>query len=307
MKVVTLALAALLVSACTAETPLTPLPATSSTPVIGPPAALTLAVSGALVNLSVVDAANHGVQGVVVTLTATAGTFDRPVVTTGFAGTAQSILTTTTSATITATAAGLTATARTSVSTAPLTLGISATPTNPNKGDGVTFVASVSGGSAPYSYAWIFGDGTSGSGQTISHRYFSDGSKTASLTVTDADSRTGTAQTTISVQPDPVPPAPPTPPAQAQLAVAVTCTPMAHGTATPCNVNVSYGGVLLPATAITAVDWVWGDGLSNLGTTSPVLVHSYVNAGSYTVFATVTATTVDGVKTATGSKALTIL
>lgn len=297
---------ALLLSACTTETPLTPLPATSSTPVIGPPAALTLAVSGALVNLSVVDAANHGVQGVVVTLTATAGTFDRPVVTTGFAGTAQSILTTTTSATITATAAGLTATARTSVSTAPLNIGLTATPVAPNKGDGVTFSATVSGGSAPYSYAWIFGDGASGSGQTISHRYFSDGSKAVSLTVTDADSRTGTAQTTISVQPDPVPPAPPTPPVAPTLTVTLTCTaPAVHLGPTPCNVNVSYGGTVLPATAITSIDWVWGDGAMNT-TAIPADTHVYPIAGSYTVFATVTATTVDGVKTAAGSKALVI-
>ncbi|HXQ48997.1 MAG TPA: PKD domain-containing protein [Thermoplasmata archaeon] len=51
------------------------------------------------------------------------------------------------------------------------------------------FVASVSGGVAPYNIQWTFGDGTSGSsmpGATVLHTYTVSGTFTATLTVTDA-------------------------------------------------------------------------------------------------------------------------
>lgn len=44
------------------------------------------------------------------------------------------------------------------------------------------FVGSSSGGT-PYRWSWSFGDGSSGSGQTVYHRYTHYGSKTVKLTV----------------------------------------------------------------------------------------------------------------------------
>jgi PKD repeat protein len=81
----------------------------------------------------------------------------------------------------------------------------------------------------------------------------------------------------------------------------------AHGTATPCNVNVSHGGVTLSATAVTNVDWDWGDGtpLQTIAN-SPLAQHSYAQAGNFNLSATVTATTVDGPKQATVVKAVAI-
>ena len=50
----------------------------------------------------------------------------------------------------------------------------------------VAFAASISGGEAPYTYAWDFGDGNTSTEEAPSHMYTSAGSYTVSLTVTDA-------------------------------------------------------------------------------------------------------------------------
>jgi PKD repeat protein len=63
----------------------------------------------------------------------------------------------------------------------------------------ITFTASVSGGAPPYSYTWNFGDGTSGTGQTVSHSYSKAGSFTASLTVTDAGAHLVTVSQILTV------------------------------------------------------------------------------------------------------------
>ena len=49
------------------------------------------------------------------------------------------------------------------------------------------------------SYAWEFGDGTTGSGVQVSRRYSSSGSRTVTLTVTDAEGLTNSASEVITV------------------------------------------------------------------------------------------------------------
>jgi len=63
----------------------------------------------------------------------------------------------------------------------------------------VTFDASASGGTQPYSYRWDFGDGSTGSGQSVSHSYLLPGSYTVTLTVTDANGQSVTTSQTITV------------------------------------------------------------------------------------------------------------
>ncbi|MDE1819787.1 MAG: PKD domain-containing protein [Euryarchaeota archaeon] len=60
-------------------------------------------------------------------------------------------------------------------------------------GDTIQFTASASGGTAPYTYAWDFGDGKTGSGNPVTHVYTAPGTIDAILTVTDAGGKTGTS------------------------------------------------------------------------------------------------------------------
>jgi hypothetical protein len=69
-----------------------------------------------------------------------------------------------------------------------------------NEGTVVTFAGSVTGGTAPLTYSWTFGDnGTANGTLTPTHTYVNKGSYTATLTVTDALSRSSQASATVTV------------------------------------------------------------------------------------------------------------
>src|SRR5207245_5046967 len=71
----------------------------------------------------------------------------------------------------------------------------------PVAGQAVTFTASVTGGTAPFTYAWTFGDGStlSTTTSTTSHTYASMGSYTVTLRVTDSKSTSGQSSATLTV------------------------------------------------------------------------------------------------------------
>ena len=77
-----------------------------------------------------------------------------------------------------------------------------ATPTSGDAPLTVAFDASASSapGGSIVSYAWDFGDGSSGSGVSASHTYEAPGTFTAVLTVTDTQGLTAQAQQEIAVQ-----------------------------------------------------------------------------------------------------------
>nr|WP_321464463.1 PKD domain-containing protein [uncultured Desulfobulbus sp.] len=103
----------------------------------------------------------------------------------------------------------------TSSATTPVVVTIAATnvppkalfDANPDSGSAplsVSFDGSASSDSdgSVASYTWYFGDGNSGTGQTVTHTYTTEAAFTAVLQVTDDMGATGTSSTTITVQPE---------------------------------------------------------------------------------------------------------
>jgi PKD repeat protein len=136
-------------------------------------------------------------------------------------------------------------------------------------------------------YAWTFGDGSTGSGASPSHAYAAAGTFTVTLTVTDDDGATASATASVTIA------APPNQPPRAA----------ANGPYTGIAgepVAFSSVGSADPDGSIASYRWTFGDGSTGSGA-SPS--HSYTAAGTFT--ATLTVTDDDGA-TASGTASVTI-
>jgi PKD repeat protein len=155
---------------------------------------------------------------------------------------------------------------------------IAAGPYTGTEGGSVTFTGS---GTDPdgdaLTYAWSFGDGTTGVGTTPAHTYAQNGSYTVSLTVSDGRGGTSVAATATATIANVAPNA------DASLSAAS----IAVGSA----VTLS-GSFTDPGAQDGPWNWTieWGDGAANNSTgtatsgTPPISAsHTYATAGSYTV------------------------
>jgi len=117
------------------------------------------------------------------------------------------------------------------------------------------------------SYAWDFGDGTSGTGAKPSHTYPGAGTFTVSLTVTDNAGGTGTTTQSVTVAPN--------------------RPPVAAFTSSSAGLVASFdaSGSSDPDGSISSYAWDFGDGTSGTGVTTS---HTYAAAGDFTVTLTVT-------------------
>jgi PKD repeat protein len=73
------------------------------------------------------------------------------------------------------------------------------TPATPNTGSAVAFTGSATGGKAPYSYSWSFGDGTLATGASPTHTFPKAGTYSVTETVTDSNSSTTTSTRQVTV------------------------------------------------------------------------------------------------------------
>jgi PKD repeat protein len=69
----------------------------------------------------------------------------------------------------------------------------------------VTFTATVTGGTPPYTYRWDFGDGGQSIAPNPTHTYAANGTYTVSVTVTDARGQTVTRTLEVAVSPQSIP------------------------------------------------------------------------------------------------------
>lgn len=145
------------------------------------------------------------------------------------------------------------------------------TPAQPVAGQDVVFDATKSTGSIA-SYQWSFGDGATGTGQLVTHRYATEGAKSVTLTVTDTFGRSASTTKVVTVGASADPKAEfeysPTAP-QAGQTIYFTA---AKSTAAPGRRIVSY-------------DWDFGSGRTGSGMT---VEKRYDTPGTYKVTLTVT-------------------
>jgi PKD repeat protein len=134
-------------------------------------------------------------------------------------------------------------------------------------------------------YAWEFGDGTTGTGSTVSHTYPSAGDYTARLTVTDNRGGTATVSKTVTAT------------------VHVNAVPQAviATSATGLKLELDGSGSSDPDGSIASYAWNFGDG-GTATTASPS--HTYAAEGTYTV--TLVVTDNEGAASAPASKQVTV-
>lgn len=140
-----------------------------------------------------------------------------------------------------------------------------------------TVVSAAGGILGGFSYTWNFGDGSSGSGGTVSHTFYNAGTYAVSVDARDATlgaNLTLTASTTIvaygggSTN------------GTGGLLVSIAVSP-ATG---PAPLAVSFSGSVQGGTAPYVYDWEFGDGS---GATGASVAHTYTSAGVYDASLTV--------------------
>lgn len=175
-----------------------------------------------------------------------------------------------------------------------------ATPRNGTTPFQTTLAASASGGTAPYSYTWVLGDGSTGSGATIPHLYNQTGSYEAVVFATDASGNGGFATVNVPVtalgtggggggdggggdsSPSPSLAAAVLTPAASALTVRLLTTP--DGGSPPLAVTLVASVENGTGTGVN-VSWNFGDGGSGTG---QVAKHTFASAGAFNVTATAT-------------------
>src|SRR5215217_5066247 len=148
----------------------------------------------------------------------------------------------------------------------------------------VSFAADASGGTGPYTVNWNFGDDSEESDeQTVSHTFNEAGNYTVTLTATDSTGETATDTLEITVEESSEEPATDEePPATESLAAEIT----SNATSGNAPATFSFAADASDGTGPYTVNWNFGDDSEESDEQS--VVHTFTEAGNYTVTLTVT-------------------
>lgn len=328
---VVLVIFALAGAGCAYHNPTEPAPIV--TPANTTPASIRLVASSrtdytTAVIATVLTADGRFVASIPIAFTTAAGTVSPTDTTTDLAGSATAIVSTPTSALVSARiGTGLSASIQVAGAMAPLPLPPNTPPPAPppippqpspqpppppppptitlaamstTAGTRITLSVGpfLSDGTPIRSTAWIFGDGEMATVQTylVNHTYTTVGTYTVTATAIDALGRHISARATVSVYPAPT---------LAAFSASLACAQATTSGPVACTVTGLAYGVPLPSALITKVEWDYGDG--TLKTTAvPVASYTYQAAGTYTIFATVTANVTTPPSATTATATLTV-
>ena len=122
-------------------------------------------------------------------------------------------------------------------------------------------------------YAWTFGDGSTGGGETVSHGYVTAGDYPVTLTVTDGSGAQAAVTHTVTAS-NPPPNQPPT------ARFTVTCNGLS------CSFDGSSSSDPEDVT-VASYSWTFGDPADPTGASTATASHTYASAGTYSVTLTV--------------------
>lgn len=128
--------------------------------------------------------------------------------------------------------------------------------------------ASIAEGATMATYTWDFGDGTSGTGKTVSHTYSNVGPFTVTLTTTDNYGSRDTTSSSVN-------------------AIAPNAAPTSAFSNSVQNLSLTVDGSTSKDTdgTISSYAWKFGDGATATGKAA---LHTYDKSGNYAVVLTVT-------------------
>lgn len=169
-------------------------------------------------------------------------------------------------------------------------------PASPNAGDVATLTAGftdpLKSGEVPVSFAWDFGDGTTGSGSTLTHTFHNPGVNIVTLTITDNLGQLAGVSQAVTVG------------GATTFTPTFFITPASTSTTPVTGQSVTFNASAnTPPVGHTITGYFWDFGDKTDGATGAVVSHAFASTGTFVVLLRVT---LDNGAQATAQQSLTI-